>query len=145
MSQRGEEEANMADPHDPGRRKTWRRGPDESRDGWLSLSDDELLYRIELLDAGHGDDERLMQVIESDRHFFVRQEAAKKVGDKTLLRQHSGDRHIGQILVRGMTRSEDEAYLEHILAESRHLEVRKAARAQLALIREQEATGPADD
>ena len=35
-----------------------------------------------------------------------------------------------------MNREEDIAYLEVILAESRHLEVRKAAKAQLDLLRQ---------
>jgi hypothetical protein len=125
----------MDDTQDPGRRQPWQPGPDEGEDGWLSLSDDELLYRVELLGDGHGQDARLMEVIGSGRHFFVRQEAAKKVQDKKLLKGHFGDRHIGQILVRGMTRSEDIEYLEHILSESSHLEVRKAADAQLRLLR----------
>jgi hypothetical protein len=118
-----------------GRRHLWRSGPGEGEDGWLGLSDDELLYRIELLEEGHEHDARLMEVIGSDRHFFVRQEAAKKVDDKRLLKEHSSDRHIGQILVRGMNRAEDVAYLEHIMAESKHLEVRKAADAQLRRLR----------
>ena len=76
----------------------------------------------------------------STRHFFVRQEAAKKLTDTSHLKKHSQDRHIGQIFVRVMNREEDIAYLEAILAESRHLEVRKAAQAQLELVR-QERTG----
>jgi hypothetical protein len=103
-------------------------------DGWLALTDDELLFRIEALAAPHGQDARLLDVVRSDRHFFIRQEAAKKIEDSDRLKEHSGDRHIGQILVRGMTRAEDVAYLERLVAESRHIEVRKAAEAQLKLL-----------
>ena len=46
-----------------------------------------------------------MEVVKSARHFFVRQEAAKRIRDHDRLKAHSGDRHIGQILVRGMTRT----------------------------------------
>lgn len=99
--------------------------------GWLSLSDDELIYRIEALPDDHERDDALFDVLRSDRHFFVRQEAAKRIRDRERLKQHSGDRHIGQILVRGMTRIEDVAYLERVIRETRHLEVRNAAEAQL--------------
>ncbi len=104
------------------------------------MSDDELLYRIEALPADHDLDHGLLEVVRSERHFFVRQEAAKRIRDPHLLKDHSGDRHIGQILVRGMTRTEDVAYLEKLIAESRHLEVRKAAEAQLRLILSANAT-----
>ena len=100
-------------------------------EGWLGLTDDELLFRIEALAAPHGQDSRLLEVVRSDRHFFIRQEAAKKIEESNRLKEHSGDRHIGQILVRGMTRAEDVSYLERLVAESRHIEVRKAAEAQL--------------
>jgi hypothetical protein len=102
-----------------------------SSDGWLALSDDELLYRIESLVNDHDQDQTLLDVVRSGRHFFVRQEAAKKIRDPELLKAHSGDRHIGQILARAMTRGSDVAYLEKLMSESRHLEVRKAAEAQL--------------
>jgi hypothetical protein len=68
------------------------------------------------------------------RHFFIRQEAAKKIRDHRRLRAHSGDRHIGQILVRAMNRREDIEYLETLVRESRHIEVKKAAEAQLSLL-----------
>jgi hypothetical protein len=121
---------------DPGRRQLWREGPVASRDGgnWLALSDDELLYRIESAGPEGDADRSLLDVVGSDRHFFIRQEAAKKIQNVSLLKDHSGDRHIGQILVRGMTRQEDVAYLRRILAESRHLEVRKAAEVQLRVL-----------
>lgn len=102
--------------------------------GWLALGDDELLYHIEATDPGPSTDAILIEVVRSDRHFFIRQEAAKKIADVRLLKDHSGDRHIGQILVRGMMREEDVAYLEGLVSETRHLEVRKAAEAQLRRI-----------
>ena len=114
------------------RRQPWKVGPTEG--GWLALTDDELLFRIEALPAGQGMDEALMEIVRSDRHFFIRQEAAKKLADHHRLKAHSGDRHIGQILARRMTREEDAAYLERLMVETRHLEVRKAADAQLKLI-----------
>ena len=119
----------------PSRRAPWIAGPEpEAARGWLALDDDELLFRIERLPAGHGEDDALMEVVRSARHFFVRQEAAKKIRDHRRLRAHSGDRHIGQILVRAMTRREDAAYLESLVRDSRHIEVKKAAEAQLALL-----------
>jgi len=110
-------------------------------DGWLNLPDDELLYRIESLPEEHDQDLSLMEVVRSVRHFFVRQEAAKKIRDAELLKAHANDRHIGQILARVMTRTADVAYLEKLRAETRHLEVRKAAEAQLKIIREQQGEG----
>jgi hypothetical protein len=107
-------------------------GDDDSE--WLALDDDELLFRIESLGSDHDADPRLVAVVRSRRHFFIRQEAAKKIHDQSRLREHSNDRHIGQILVRALTRAEDVSYLERLMTESRHLEVRRAAEAQLALI-----------
>jgi hypothetical protein len=119
----------------PSRRAPWTAAPLPSAgSGWLALDDDELLFRIERLGADHGEDEALMEVVNSTRHFFVRQEAAKRIRDADRLKHHSGDRHIGQILVRAMTRREDTAYLETLVRESRHIEVKKAAEAQLALL-----------
>ena len=99
-------------------------------DGWRGKSDDDLLYEIECLPAGHDLDPVLLEVVQSARHFFIRQEAAKKVRDQHRLKEHSADRHIGQILVRGLNRTDDVAYLERLLVESRHMEVKKAAEAQ---------------
>jgi hypothetical protein len=115
------------------RRAPWVAGP-EAASGWLALDDDELLFRIERLTPEHGEDEALMEVVRSLRHFFIRQEAAKKIRDHRRLRAHSGDRHIGQILVRAMNRREDIEYLETLVRESRHIEVKKAAEAQLSLL-----------
>ena len=103
--------------------------------GWLSLSDDELLYRIESLPVDHAADAQLVAVVQSGRHFFVRQEAAKKIRDPERLKAFAGDRHIGQILARHMRREADIEYLEQLVRESRHLEVRNAASVQLRLLR----------
>jgi hypothetical protein len=110
-------------------------GPTPGATGWLALNDDELLYRIESLSPAHGEEERLLEVVRSDRHFFIRQEAAKRVHDAERLKAFAADRHIGQILVRQMRRDTDVEYLEGLLRDSRHLEVRKAAAAQLERIR----------
>jgi hypothetical protein len=105
--------------------------------GWLVLKDDDLLYQIEALGDGHHErDDTLLEVVHSDRHFFIRQEAAKKIRDPEMLKAFSGDRHIGQILVRQMTRAADVAYLERLRDESRYIEVRKAAEAQLRIVAE---------
>jgi hypothetical protein len=105
--------------------------------GWLVLKDDDLLYQIEALgDSLHDRDDALLEVVQSERHFFIRQEAAKKIRDPAMLKDFSGDRHIGQILVRQMTRAADIAYLERLRDESRYIEVRKAAEAQLRIIAE---------
>lgn len=126
--------ASEDDPEGERRRRRWLAGPAGGDGGWLGLDDDELLYRIEALLPDHGEDDALLAVVRSSRHFFIRQEAAKKIRDAQRLLEHSGDRHIGQILVRGMTRSEDLAYLRRLVSESEHLEVRKAAEAQLQSI-----------
>jgi hypothetical protein len=127
----------MTDEPQPPGRTPWVAGPGGEGDGsdWLSLSDDELLFRIEALGPAHGQDRVLLDVVRSQRHFFIRQEAAKKIQDASLLRSHSGDRHIGQILVRSLNRREDADYLWRLMSESRHLEVRKAAEAQLRELR----------
>jgi hypothetical protein len=104
-------------------------------DGWLSLDDDDLLYRLQSLHPLHGDDDALLAVVRSGRHFFVRQEAAKRIRDADRLKAFAGDRHIGQILARRMQREEDVVYLEQLVRESRHLEVRNAALAQLRALR----------
>jgi hypothetical protein len=101
---------------------------------WLRLSDDELIHRIESLGQGHGLDAVLLDVVGSQRHFFVRQVAAKKIEDSKLMHEHWDDRHIGQILVRGLSRAEDVVYLEKLRRESRHHDVRNAAATQLRSI-----------
>jgi Tfp pilus assembly protein PilZ len=133
--------AGSAEPPTPLRRG-WREGPFSEVDSgdWLSLDDDELLFRVEALPDDHDRDETLMTVVESERHFFIRQEAAKKIRDRELLKKHSADRHIGQILARVMARDEDEVYLRKLYAESQHLEVRKAAEAQIRLMESRRGT-----
>jgi hypothetical protein len=111
-------------------------GPLAGDTGWLALSDDELVYRIESLGPDHAHDEDLLAVVRSARHFFVRQEAAKRIREADRLKAFAGDRHIGQILARQMRRDSDIEYLEQLLRESRHLEVSNAAQAQLRLLRE---------
>jgi hypothetical protein len=110
-------------------------GPRPGDAGWLGLSDDDLVFRIESLPADHDHDDDLLAVVRSDRHFFVRQEAAKRIREAERLKAFAGDRHIGQILVRQMRRDSDVEYLEQLLRESRHLEVRNAAQAQLRLLK----------
>jgi hypothetical protein len=127
----------MADDGAKFNRAPWVEGPGggEGAGGWLALDDDELLFRIEALAPDHQSDLVLLDVVRSQRHFFIRQEAAKKIRDASLLRDHSGDRHIGQILVRSLNRREDADYLWRLMSESRHLEVRNAAEAQLRDLR----------
>ena len=105
-------------------------------EGWLTLSDDDLLFEIESMPANHGADDRLLAIVRSNRHFFLRQEAAKRIGDPERLKAFASDRHIGQILARQMHRDADAHYLEQLVRESRHLEVRNAARAQLEVLKQ---------
>jgi hypothetical protein len=123
----------MKDEHRVPPREPWGRRPESSL-RLLELSDDELLFWIEALPTEHKADRDLIEIVRSRRHFFIRQEAAKRILDASLLKDHAGDRHIGQILVRGMRRAEDASYLQRLIAETRHLEVRKAAEAQLRII-----------
>jgi len=111
-------------------------GPLPGDTGWLLLSDDDLVFRIESLPPDHAQDDDLLSVVRSRRHFFIRQEAAKRIRDAEALKAFAGDRHIGQILARQMRREDDVDYLELLVRESRHLEVRSAAQAQLRLLRE---------
>ncbi|HXY42386.1 MAG TPA: hypothetical protein VEQ10_22110 [Vicinamibacteria bacterium] len=113
------------------RRSAAGRGALPGQDGWLALSDDELLFQIQSLPDDHDDDEELLRVVRSSRHFFLRQEAAKRMHDHTRLKDFADDRHIGQILARHMERDADVDYLERLARETRHLEVRNAARAEL--------------
>jgi hypothetical protein len=116
-------------------RRPWSEGPAEEAppESWLTLDDDPLLHKIETFDAAEeGHDERLLEVVASDRHFFIRQEAAKRIKDRNKLFEFEDDRHVGQILVRHLTRREDVTYLERLCAVSKHVEVRSAAQVQLA-------------
>jgi hypothetical protein len=119
---------------DAWQRRPWTEGPDGEAppESWLNLDDDGLLHRIETFDARQNEDDRLLEVVASDRHFFIRQEAAKRVRDRGRLFAFEDDRHIGQILVRHLTRREDVTYLEHLSDRSHHVEVRSAAQVQLA-------------
>jgi len=125
----------MSDDGGVDARHTTVAGPRPGDEGWLALSDDDLVFRIESLPSDHGDDDELLAIVRSARHFFVRQEAAKRIRDAERLKAFAGDRHIGQILARQMRRDADVDYLEQLLRESRHLEVRNAARAQLQLLK----------
>ena len=119
---------------DASQRLSWVEGPDEEvpSESWLTFDDEELLHRIETFDARENEDDRLLEVVGSQRHFFIRQEAAKRVKDRTRLFAFEDDRHVGQILVRHLTRREDATYLERLSARSQHVEVRSAAQVQLA-------------
>jgi hypothetical protein len=121
---------------DPPPRRPWTEGPDEDAPpgSWLSLGDDDLLYRIETLDVEENEDDHLLEVVASDRHFFIRQEAAKRVKERRRLFAFEDDRHVGQILVRHLSRREDLTYLERISMLSHHVEVRQAAQVQLARV-----------
>ncbi len=126
---------------DRGRRRPAERSPSADASGWLALDDDGLLHQIESLPPDHARDADLLEIVRSRRHFFVRQEAAKKIRSADRLRPFSSDRHVGQVLERQITRSEDEGYLEMLVQKSRHLEVRNAAAAQLRLLRQRRAEG----
>ncbi len=117
-------------------RLAWREGRDEDagEDSWLGLDDDDLLLRIETLGSEEDEDDHLLEVVASTRHFFIRQEAAKRVHDRKRLFAFEEDRHVGQILVRHLTRREDLTYLERLAIRCRHVEVRSAAQVQLARV-----------
>ena len=117
-------------------RNHWVEGPEENapEESWLALDDDELLHRIETLGADEDQDHQLLAVVGSQRHFFVRQEAAKRIIDRKQLFAFEDDRHIGQILVRHLNRREDLTYLERLSLRSKHAEVRSAAQVQLARV-----------
>jgi CheY-like chemotaxis protein len=122
---------------DAAERRSWQEGPEAGApaEGWLTLGEDELLHKIETVGSQHDVDDRLLEVVASDRHFFIRQEAAKRIRRKKLLFPYEDDRHIGQILVRHLNRREDVTYLERLVARSTHGEVRKAAQVQLGRLR----------
>jgi hypothetical protein len=128
------------------KRRPWTEGPNEEAptESWLLLDDDALLHRIQTTQPSDNEDERLLEVVGSDRHFFIRQEAAKRVQDRNRLFAFEDDRHVGQILVRHLNRREDVTYLERLSARSNHVEVRSAAQVQLArLWRRLDAPEPA--
>jgi hypothetical protein len=119
---------------DASQRRPWTEGPDDEAppESWLLLDDDALLHRIQTKQPAENEDDRLLEVVASHRHFFIRQEAAKRVQNRSRLFVFEDDRHIGQILVRHLTRREDMTYLERLCARSSHVEVRSAAQVQLA-------------
>ena len=136
----------MSDEGASGRRP-WVEGPDENAppESWLGFDDDGLLHRVQTLDRSTDQDDRLIEVVTSDRHFFIRQEAAKRVKDRRRLYAFEDDRHVGQILVRHLSRREDLTYLERISMLARHVEVRQAAQVQLARVwRRIESSQPRD-
>ena len=98
-------------------------------------SDDDLLFEIERLPAGHDADAAPPRG-RAERAPFLHPPGGGQEGAES--RPAEGrtpaDRHIGQILVRGLNRTDDVAYLERLLVESRHVEVKKAAEAQLRAI-----------
>jgi hypothetical protein len=118
-------------------REPWQSGPEpgSAPSSWRNLVDDELLHWIERLPLHHGRDSELLEIVDSRRHFFIRQEAAKRLESAEQLKSRRDDRHVGQILARRLCRVEDVDYLEQLVRTSRHLEVRKAAEAQLRLLR----------
>ncbi len=134
----GDTPARPAAARETGRhlRVPWTEGPDPTvpKDSWLSLTDDDLLLRIDAVTAQQDEDDSLLEVVASHRHFFIRQEAAKRVRDRRKLFAFEDDRHVGQILVRHLTRREDLTYLERLVARCRHVEVRRAAQVQLARV-----------
>ncbi len=138
-----DDETKPSPPEPPGQpveedtdRQPWHEGPDDDapEDSWLSLDDDDLLQRIETLGSEEDEDDQLLEVVASHRHFFVRQEAAKRVRDRRRLFAYEDDRHVGQILVRHLNRREDLTYLERLAIRGRHVEVRTAAQVQLARV-----------
>ena len=135
----------LAPPADDPERLAWHEGPDKDvpEGSWLALDDDGLLHRIETLGSEENEDDHLLAVVASHRHFFIRQEAAKRVRDLRRLFAYEDDRHVGQILVRHLNRREDLTYLERLAILSRHVEVRTAAQVQLARVwRRLEASRP---
>jgi hypothetical protein len=129
-------------------RQPWKEGPELGNapaHEWLGLSDDDLLHHIESLATGHTHDDDLLVVVRSHRHFFIRQEAAKRITDSRLLEDLWDDRHVGQILVRKLTRREDADYLRRLVTESRHIDVRNAAHAQLDTLNVESTTDSKPD
>ena len=99
---------------------------------WQCFDDDTLLAWLQSLPADHGRDDQLLEIVRSGRHFYVRQSAAMHIQDPERLKPFATDRHVGQILVRRLSRAEDVDYLSALVRDTRHLEVRRAAQAQLA-------------
>ncbi len=115
------------------RRQPWRSGPSVGGPAvsWRRFDDDTLLGWLQSLPPDHDEDGQLLEIVSSDRHFYLRQTAAMSIRDPERLKEFSGDRHVGQILARRLSRAEDIHYLSSLVRTSRHLEVRRAAQAQL--------------
>jgi hypothetical protein len=115
------------------RRQPWKPGPNTTLPGtsWRSFDDDMLLAWLQSLPPDHDMDRQLLEILGSDRHFYLRQMAAMSIRDPERLKEFAADRHIGQILARRLSRAEDIGYLSALVQASRHLEVRRAAQAQL--------------
>jgi hypothetical protein len=99
--------------------------------GWLGLADDDLLDRILSLGPDHTHDDELIGIVRSDRHLFVRQEAARRVRDDARLQALTADRHVGPILSRKLRRDSDLVYLENLAHNSRFSEVRRVVEDEL--------------
>lgn len=127
------DEAVTAQPPPNERRRAWTIGPEHPDGGesWRHLDDDALLAGLAALGPGHGADLVLLEIVSSNRHFFVRQAAALALDDPAPLRRYADDRHLGQILARRLSRVEDLVYLRALAQDARHAEVRRAAEAQL--------------
>ena len=127
---------------DPGadRRRPWHRGAEgeASADSWRTCNDDSLLTWIQELPANHRSDDVLLEIVQSTRHFFVRQSAALRLSDPQRLRAFADDRHVGQVLARRLSRAEDMQYLSNLARSSLYLEVRRAAKAQLETVIQQQ-------
>jgi hypothetical protein len=120
------------------RRRSWESGPAGRvpTNTWECFDDDTLLAWLQGLPAVHGHDEQLLEIVRSDRHFYVRQNAALRITDPDRLKPFGSDRHVGQILARRLSRVEDVSYLSTLVDETRHLEVKRAAQAQLVDLRQ---------
>jgi len=126
---------------DPSQRQAWTDGPggdapgdDAPPDSWLFLDDDALLQRIASLDSAADEDEHLLEIVTSHRHFFVRQEAAKRVKDGGASTPSRTTGTSGRSSFATCPRREDLTYLERISMLSRHVEIRQAAQVQLARV-----------
>jgi hypothetical protein len=134
VSERGSAPTDEAKDNSSERRQPWTPVLHATSPGtsWQSFDDDALLAWLQSLPSDHGMDRQLLEILSSDRHFYLRQTAAMSIRDPERLKEFAGDRHIGQILARRLSRTEDIGYLSALVQASRHLEVRRAAQAQLS-------------
>lgn len=98
---------------------------------WRILDDDDLLEGIQALPPDHEFDRVLMEIVRSDRHLFLRQEAARRLRDEQRLQEIRVDRRVGPILSRHLRRTSDREFLERLASGSRHPGVREAAASRL--------------